>query len=86
MYSYLKPRARSLQSGTQTYTTPVLLAGAMEQLERLATKRNLATKKLRRAGPGCVVELLDLKDLTRTSFELVMNSRYWLFITMIRRL
>lgn len=72
MYNYLKPRTRSLQSGTQTYTTPLLLAGAMEQLERLAARHNSDTRKFRRAGPGCVVDLLDLKDLTRASFELVM--------------
>lgn len=74
MYSYLMPRARSLHAGTQIYNTPRLLADALEQLDRLAGKRNSDIQKLRRAGPGCVVELLDLKDQTQASFELVMPN------------
>ena len=72
MYSYLRPRERSLKAGTQVYNSPLLLAGALEQLERLADKRNPDTKQARRAGPGCVVDLLDLRNKSQASFELVM--------------
>ena len=74
MYSYLKPRERSLQAGIGVYNTPLLLADALEQLERLADKRNSDFTEMRRAGPGCVVDVLDLKDNSRLSFELVMPN------------
>jgi transcription elongation GreA/GreB family factor len=74
MYSYLKPRERALQAGMQVYISPLLLASALEQLERLADKRKSDIKKIKRAGPGCVVELLDLKDQNQASFELVMPN------------
>lgn len=74
MYSYLKPRERSLQAGIRVYNTPLWLAGALEQLERLADKRNYDLSKTRRAGPGCVVDLLDLEDNSRVCFEMVMPN------------
>ena len=74
MYSYLKPRTRSLQPVTGVYSTPLLLAGALEQIERLADKRISDITKTRRAGPGCVVDVLDLEDMSRASFELVVPT------------
>jgi len=44
----------------------------MEELERLATRRVFDSGNLRRAGPGCIVELLDLQDIVSARFELFM--------------
>jgi transcription elongation GreA/GreB family factor len=74
MYRYLNPRSWSLQAGTQLYSTPHLLAGALEQLERLADRRNSGKSRSKRAGPGCIIDLLDLNDNSRISFELVMPN------------
>lgn len=74
MHRYLKSRERFLHSGIQIYTTPMLLASALDKLERLADKHRIDTLKPRRAGPGCVVDLLDLTDQITASFELVMPN------------
>ncbi len=77
MYSYFiprMPRKRSLQARTRVYSTPFLLTSALEQLERFAYKHNLETTKIRRAGPGCVIDLPDIKNMTRTNTELVMPN------------
>ncbi|CAA0106879.1 Transcription elongation factor GreA [Halioglobus japonicus] len=72
MYSFLRTRERFLRGGTQVYNRPILLAGALDKLERLAQKPGSDSNNPRWAGFGCVVDLLDLNDRSRASFELVM--------------
>jgi transcription elongation GreA/GreB family factor len=74
MYSFLNPRAWSMQAGIQLYNTPLLLADALGKLERLADKHNSGSKRNKRAGSGCVIDLLDLTDQSLASFQLVMPN------------
>ncbi|SFP91888.1 Transcription elongation factor, GreA/GreB, C-term [Nitrosomonas cryotolerans] len=74
MYSYFMPRERSLQARTLVYNTPFLLVSALEQFQRFAYKRNLETTKIGWAGPGCVIGLLDIKNMIQTNTELVMPN------------
>jgi len=74
MYGHPNSRAWSLYASANIYNTPLLLANALEQLECLANKNNSGTTKSRRAGPGCVIDLLDLEDNSKSTIELVLPT------------
>lgn len=71
-YGNRKHYKQFLHTGTQIYNTPLLLANALELLERAGGQGCSDTSVDRRIGVGSTVELLDLKDLTRDTFALVL--------------
>ena len=72
MYYHSKLQNKSLLAGTQIYNQPHLLASALHQLERLAEQQHVLKKQTPQAGPGSVVDLLDLEDQSKSRFVLVM--------------
>ena len=74
MNYFPKLRQRSLLSETQVYNRPLLLADALHQLENLTRKQSSGSNTKKRAGPGRIVDLLELESNKKTSYKLVMPN------------
>ena len=72
MYSHPKSQKDALLSGAKIYSQPLLLAGALHKIERLAQRKQSLEKRQPKAGPSCVVDLLDLQDNSNARLTLVM--------------